>query len=155
VTERQRLLEALRQSEALYHSLVETLPVHVWRKDLESRFTFGNERFCKLLGHPLHEILGKTDFDFHIPADLARKYQSDDSHVMATTTPLETTEEYVTHDGERRVNHVIKVPLFGADGKIIGTQGIFWDVTDSSPAPGAVGSVRRDAGSPPDPLLDA
>jgi serine/threonine protein kinase len=50
--ERQRLEAeaALRQSQALYHSLVETVPLCVWRKDREGRFTFGNERFCKLLG---------------------------------------------------------------------------------------------------------
>ena len=30
--QRRQAEEALRQSEALYHSLVEMLPLHVWRK---------------------------------------------------------------------------------------------------------------------------
>ena len=55
--------QALRESEALYHSLVETMPLILVRKDLESRFTFGNTRFSQAIGKPIEEILGKTDFD--------------------------------------------------------------------------------------------
>src|SRR5262249_40016850 len=50
VTQHRRAQEALRNSEALYHSLVESLPISVLRKDTRSRFTFGNKRFCDGLG---------------------------------------------------------------------------------------------------------
>src|SRR5690606_5340034 len=36
---------ALEDSEALYHSLVESLPLNIFRKDLEGHFTFANRRF--------------------------------------------------------------------------------------------------------------
>src|SRR5262249_47283423 len=42
ITARKRAEEALRDSEALYHSLVESLPVCIIRKDLAGRFTFAN-----------------------------------------------------------------------------------------------------------------
>src|SRR5262249_24500731 len=48
--ERRKAEEALRESEALYHSLVENLPCMVVRKDREGRFTFANQRFCDLSG---------------------------------------------------------------------------------------------------------
>ena len=48
-TQRRQAEEALRNSEALYHSLVESIPLSVFRKDLDGRFTFGNRRFCE--GH--------------------------------------------------------------------------------------------------------
>jgi len=35
---------------------------------LEERFTFANQRFCAMLGKPLEEIIGKTDFDFYPPS---------------------------------------------------------------------------------------
>src|SRR5262249_24391554 len=61
--ERARVEEALRESEAFYHSLVESLPENIIRKDLEGRFTFVNQRGCATMGKPLAEIVGKTDHD--------------------------------------------------------------------------------------------
>ena len=46
VSERQRAEEQLRDSEALYQSLVANLPQNIFRKDLQGRFTFANQRFC-------------------------------------------------------------------------------------------------------------
>ncbi len=65
ITERMRAEKVIKDSQALYLSLVENLPVHVLRKDLNGRFTFANKLFCDLLGKPLEEIIGKTDFDFY------------------------------------------------------------------------------------------
>ena len=70
VTERKRAEEKLVTSEAFYHSLVENLPQNILRKDLKEQFTFANQRFCSMLGKPLEEIIGKTDFDF-FPKELA------------------------------------------------------------------------------------
>jgi len=50
ITQRRQFEEKLRDSEALYQSLVETLPQNIFRKDLQERFTFGNQQFCKVLG---------------------------------------------------------------------------------------------------------
>ena len=56
--------EHKRAEEILYYSLVENLPVHVLRKDMEGRFVFANRSFCELVGRPFAEIVGRTDFDF-------------------------------------------------------------------------------------------
>ncbi len=71
----------LDRSEAHYLSLVENLPIHVIRKDVEGRFTFASPSFCELLGRPLASIVGKTDLDFY-PPDLANKYRADDMRVL-------------------------------------------------------------------------
>src|SRR5437764_1965690 len=60
ITQRQQVEAKLRTSEALYHSLVETLPQNIFRKDLSGQFTFGNQQFCKTLNRKLEEIVGKT-----------------------------------------------------------------------------------------------
>ncbi|MEY2409127.1 MAG: hypothetical protein QOF48_1797 [Verrucomicrobiota bacterium] len=127
--ERQHAEQKLISSEAFYHSLVEHLPQNIFRKDLAERFTFANQRFCQLLGKPLGEIIGKTDFDFY-PVELATKYQQDDRAVIRTGRPLETLERNVSPDGEPIYVNVVKTPIRDAKGRVLGTQCIFWDITE-------------------------
>lgn len=125
----QREAEAkLRDSEALYHSLVETLPQNIFRKNLQERFTFANQQFCRTLGRTLDQILGKTDFDF-FPPEMAANFQRDDSRVMSTGRSYETVEEHQLPDGRKIYVQVVKTPLRGAYSQITGLQGIFWDIT--------------------------
>jgi PAS domain S-box-containing protein len=125
--ERRKAEEALRESEALYHSLVESLPCIVVRKDLEGRYTFANHRYSELLGCPLDQILGKTDADF-FPRDMAEKYRRDDRNVLETGGVLEIIEEVITAEGKRYF-HVLKTPVRDVAGKVMGSQHIAWDVT--------------------------
>jgi len=120
--------DKLVASEAFYHSLVEHLPQNMFRKDLSERFTFANQRFCQLLGKPLEEIIGKTDFDFY-PPELARKYQQDDREVIGTGRTFDSVEENIAPDGEKIYVHVVKTAIHDAIGQILGTQCIFWDIT--------------------------
>ncbi|MGO8896744.1 MAG: PAS domain-containing protein [Isosphaeraceae bacterium] len=126
--ESRRAVKELREAEVFYHILVETLPQHILRKDLDGRFTFANQRLCTELGRSLEEIQGKTDFDFW-PRELAEKYRRDDRQVIESGQVLEVVEEHVTPQGETLYVQVVKTPLFSHDGKPIGIQGIFWDVT--------------------------
>lgn len=128
ITQQRSAEEKLRHSEALYHSLVETLPQNIFRKDLSYRFTFANQQFCRTLGRSLDEIVGKTDFDF-FPAGLAEKYQRDDRHVLETGQTYETVEEHQPPGGSKIYVHVVKTPLRKIDGELIGLQAIFWDIT--------------------------
>jgi len=134
ITQRRQAEENLRNSETLYHSLVETLPQNIFRKDIEGRFTFANQQFCKMLGRKLEEIIGKTDFDF-FPRELAEKYQRDDRKVQETGKPYATVEEHRPPGGEAKLYvQVVKTPLCDAAGSVIGLQGIFWDITEQREA---------------------
>jgi PAS domain S-box-containing protein len=126
--EHKRTEDRLRTSEAFYQTLVETLPQNIFRKDVEGRFTFANKKFSHSIGKPLSEILGKTDFDF-FPPELAHKYHRDDVRVMSTLENLDTVEAHQTRGGGKMFVHVIKTPLYDSVGRVIGIQGIFWDVT--------------------------
>ena len=130
---RLRAERALQESEALYHSLVEHLPQHIFRKDLAGRFLFANQPFCRSLQRDLHEIIGRTDADFY-PAELATKYASDDRQVVQTGQILSSVEEHQVPDGQRLCVHVVKTPVHSLEGEVIGVQGIFWDITEQRQA---------------------
>jgi PAS domain S-box-containing protein len=119
---------ALRQTQAFYHSLVEHLPQSIFRKDTHGRFTFANSRFCEMVGAAPDEVIGKTSFDF-FPPDVAAAYEIDDQRIIRTGEKLELTVAQRVPRGERYV-HVIKTPLTDDRGRVIGIQGILWDVTE-------------------------
>lgn len=126
---RRRVEEALMQSEAFYQSLVETLPLALFRKDQNGRIDFANRLLCEALRRPFEEVIGKTDYDF-FPEELAEKYRADDRRVIETQTDFETIEEFQTPSGERRFTHVMKTPSYNAAGELTGILGVFSDVTD-------------------------
>ncbi|MCG6537391.1 MAG: PAS domain S-box protein, partial [Syntrophales bacterium LBB04] len=128
ITERKLAETMLRDSEALYQSLVNHLPQCVFRKDLESRFTFANLNFCRLLGKTSAEILGRTDFDFYPPA-LAEKYRCDDQRIMREGRLVELVEQHVLPDGKDMIVQVVKSPLVNAAGETVGLQALFGDIT--------------------------
>ena len=118
----------LRESERLYHSLVENLPQFVFRKDLEGKFTFANEQLCEGFGKEESEILGFTDDDL-CPPELAKKYRADDRCVIEKGEILEFVEECQLVTG-RFFLHTCKTPIRDDNGEIVGIQGIAWDITE-------------------------
>jgi PAS domain S-box-containing protein len=128
ITEHKRAEMALETSERFMRSLVESLPQNILRKDLGGRITFANQFFCRTLGKPMPEVLGKTDLDL-FPQALAAKYRRDDEQVLKSGQLFETVEENRSAEGKKTYVQVIKTPLYDADNRSIGLQVIFWDVT--------------------------
>ena len=124
-----RLQKELNQSEGVYHSLVNTLPVNLLRKDLDCRFTFANEPCCETFELPLEQLVGRSDFDI-FPAELSEKYRRDDKMVIDTGERFEDIEQYQATDGSDAFVHVLKSPVRDSQGRTIGVQCIFWDVTE-------------------------
>ncbi|MBI1902615.1 MAG: PAS domain S-box protein [Planctomycetia bacterium] len=129
--------QKLRDSEALYASTLENLPLCVLRKDLDGRFTFANQAFCRLLGRDLPQIVGKTDFDFFPPA-LAQKYRSDDERILTTGEMFEDVERHQTVEGKTLYVQVKKTALHDSTGRTVGVQVTFWDVTQQKEAEDAL-----------------
>ncbi len=115
-------------SDELYHSLVDRLPIHVTRIDLEGRITFANQTFSDLLGKPVEELLGRTDFDLS-PPELAEKYQEDNRQVAASGKALHAIEENRL-DGLLSYYEVWKIPVYNLCGQVVEIQAVFWDVTE-------------------------
>jgi len=141
VTEHKLAEQALQESQALYQSLVMQLPAGIFRKDHQGRYVFVNAEYCRLKKIPAEDFLGKTPLEVMAaqPAgkdvpELIRKYAAagEDHHeqIMRTGKTIELDEEYLLADGERQFVHVMKLPVWNTDGKIVGTQGLMFDITE-------------------------
>jgi len=140
ITEHRFAEQNLRESQALYHSLVSQLPIGVFRKDRAGRFVVVNPAFCQLKGMSPEHFLGKTPLEAAQagsgPGTLVRqtgKYATagEDHHrrIMQTGEAIELVEEYALPDGGRQFVHVMKFPVLDAAGHIVGSQGVQFDIT--------------------------
>ena len=141
VTKRMRVERKYEESQAIYDSLVESLPINVFRKDREGKIVFANSRYCKDLGMTLDEVMGKSDFDFFQP-EIAQKYLKDDAWVLQTGLPFHDIEEHPVGD-EAMFVEVLKAPVTDGKGNRIGIQGMFWDVTDRKMAEQALRAAKE------------
>ncbi|MGH7128175.1 MAG: PAS domain S-box protein, partial [Planctomycetaceae bacterium] len=126
--DRRRAEQSLRNTEALYQSLVETLPLNIFRKNTAGEFVFANHRFCENLKLSPVELIGKTDHDFY-PAELADKYRRDDEAVIRAGRMFEDVEQHTDPNGLKTYVHVLKAPVRDGSGEIVGIQGMYWDVS--------------------------
>ena len=120
---------ALRESEAHWRTLIDTLPDPVWLKDPEGVYLACNRRYEQILGETEAEILGKTDRDFEESA-LAATFHEQDRKAMATGRPeVNEVEVPFADDGHLELLETIKVPMYQSDGKLVGVLGIARDIS--------------------------
>jgi PAS domain S-box-containing protein len=143
-------------SLALDDSLIQQLPVGVFRKDAEGRFILVNAEYCRLKGKKAESLLGRTPREIanHEPVATVHLRREKEihflqlgadhhEHIMRTGQTIELEEQYPTEDGVGQFFHVLKSPIFDADGKVIGSQGILMDLTQRKRAEAELNHERR------------
>jgi PAS domain S-box-containing protein len=140
---RQQAEHALVESQGLYHSLVEQLPINVYRQDAAGRFVYVNSRFCQMKGLPAGKILGQTPADVDPPA-LAAQNEREHELIMRTGQTLEMESVCPAANGApAQFFQVVKLPVQGADDHIIGSQGVYFDITLRKQAQAKLDELNR------------
>jgi PAS domain S-box-containing protein len=123
---------ALRESQHMLQLVLDTIPVSVFWKNLDSRYLGCYRPFALDAGlQSPEEIIGKDDFELGW-TEYAELYRSDDRWVMETGHPkLGYEEPLTTPDGGRMWLRTNKVPLLDDEGKIKGVLGTYEDITES------------------------
>lgn len=114
----------------LLQDILDTIPVRVFWKDLESRYLGCNRPFAFDAGCASpDEVLGKTDHEMGW-AEQAELYRADDRRVMDTgVSKLGYEEPQTSLEGRRGWLRTSKVPLRDGGGHIIGVLGTYEDIT--------------------------
>ncbi|ATB36244.1 hypothetical protein CYFUS_001658 [Cystobacter fuscus] len=132
VTERERILEALRQQQSVLQYVIANVPHAIFWKDREGRFLGGNQNFIDDTGVGSPEnLIGKTDHDVWSKHEEADAFVSSDREVMRSGMPLLKVEEPALRgDGQQRILLTSKVPLRDEAGHVTGLLGIYADITE-------------------------
>ena len=132
----QRMAESAR-----FKSLVDDLPLSVVHKDVEGRFIFANRRYYESAGlTSMAPLIGRTYDDLFEP-EFSAKFLKDDEWVMRTR---QTFRDVEAHPSSKHLFvETIKSPLLDNEGKLIGVQCVFWDVTGQKRAEEALRQAKE------------
>lgn len=114
----------------VFQEILDKVGAYVYIKDLQGRYQYVNQKVCELFDLDLREIEGKDDsafFSFEHSDELRRN----DMAVMEEGNTVEREERNIIRTtGEERFYWVIKHPMRGEQGQIIGMYGISIDITE-------------------------
>jgi len=128
-TELLRTARALEASERMLKSVLDTIPVWVYWKDVHSRYLGANALFAATAGLTCADnVFGRRDEDFHWRAR-AEEFRRIDRGVIETGRPLVPYEDYIDLDGERIWHLKVKVPMRDGAGMVTGVLGVGTDIT--------------------------
>lgn len=131
ISDRKRAEEAIRKSEAMLSSVLDSLPLSIFWKDRDSVYLGCNETFAR--GACLHpdDLPGKTDFDLPWSREDSVAYRADDREVVTSgRAKRHIIEQQHRPDGSCIWLDTTKLPLIDAEGEIYGVLGIYDNITE-------------------------
>ena len=136
ITERRRIEEALRESEARLAALVDNVPLVLHLKDREGRYLLANPECAKIFGREPAKVIGCTPFDL-FPHDEAVIIDQHHREVLATGRTL-FHEEYQPSLDAYQWSIVIRFPIRDAQGKVSVVGGFALDISERKRAEAAL-----------------
>jgi PAS domain S-box-containing protein len=126
-----RIQEDLAKEKSLMDALMNSLPEHIYFKDLNSKFLKTSKSLsASFRCSDPKDLLGKSDFDF-FSDEHARPAFEGEQNIIKTGKPIiDLVEKEVKKDGSVSWVSTTKMPLVDHQGKIVGTFGISKDITD-------------------------
>ena len=111
--------------------VLDTLPVRVFWKDLDSRYLGCNQRFADDAGmSDPSDFIGKSDYYFYHP-DQASAFRADDANVMYNgVAKMGIIEKLTRADGRTIWLETNKWPLRDESGRVVGIIGTYQDITE-------------------------
>lgn len=129
VTER---TEALRQSEERYRSLVETMQEGLGVHDENMFITYANPSLCRMLGYTADEMVGRPVAGFFNETNRRILEEETRQRVAGKLNTYELS--WIAKDGHEVITSVSPAPLFDAEGRFVGSFGVFADISERKQA---------------------
>ena len=130
ITERKRVEEALRRSEARYKELWERAPVAYHVLDPDGKIAKVNQTEASMLGYQVQEMVGKSIFDFILPEQREEAQKRFRQKIRGLSVPKAEDRIYLKKDGSQIYVVVDDVLERDAHGKVTGIRSTMTDITE-------------------------
>ncbi len=133
ISQRKKVEEALRRSEAKYRTLVETAHDCIWACSPDGIVTFANRAWSRTLGLSEEEIVGRSFVEFLAPSevDAGRRVFA---HLLAGKSYRNHETTLIHRDGRAVVLSFNSTALRDDEGRIVAVMGTAQDVTERKAA---------------------
>ena len=121
--------KSLLKQQSFLNTLIETIPIPVFYKDISGRYIGCNKAFEHFSQKPRSEIIGKTVFDM-APNNIAEKYDKQDRELFDNPGTQQYEWKFQRKDGEDRTVIFRKATFNEESGRIDGIIGSVFDITD-------------------------
>ncbi|RPJ78495.1 MAG: PAS domain S-box protein, partial [Alphaproteobacteria bacterium] len=132
LSERDTLLEALRESEEKYRNIVETANEGIITVDAEARTNYVNEKMAEMLKYNRRDMIGKSICDFVDEENKAILKLNLEKRKQGIYDVYES--KLVCKDGASLWALVSAKALFNKDGEFTGSLGMITDITERKQA---------------------
>jgi PAS domain S-box-containing protein len=129
ITPRVVVEQALRESQRKLEDLIAVVSDWVWETDAERRYVSCSEGVRRVLGYDPEEVIGKTPWDFMVPADVEVLLPGAEADREQDRGCSGVVNRNLRRDGEVVVLQTSCVPVIGATGDLVGYRGVNTDVT--------------------------
>ncbi len=135
--------EQLREQEALYRTLVETIPDWIWEIDENAVYTYASPRVKEILGYAPEEIVGKTPWEF-MPPEEATRVKSEIELLAPRGAPIRHLQiRRFKKNGEEIITETNGVPILDRGGRVCGYRGVARDITERKRAEEALAAEKE------------
>lgn len=125
---------ALHRSEVLQSTLLQTIPLPVYYKDMHGRYLGCNAAFCAFVGRTEQDVVGQTAYEVW-PQEMARLYCTKDEELLHNPQGVQTFDSLIARgDGALREVMFHKASMRDAHGQLLGIVGVFHDITERKQA---------------------
>lgn len=135
-------LKSLELERALLKSIFDSIPDIIFAKDLDGKYTIGNDKFAELFGRASKDIVGKTDYEI-FPKDLADFFREKDKIALSAGEAQRNEEEVAYPDGRKAQLDTQKTAIRAPDGTVLGLLGVARDITAQKAAEAALAEERK------------
>lgn len=132
-TQRRQTEAALHESQQMLQLIMDTIPMSVFWKDIDSAYLGCNKAFTQECGvDHVDEILGKTPTDLFGP-EISSVLIAHDQQVISTNQPMfNVLHSHSRADGSLGWRETSKIPLHNEEGQVVGVLDVWRDVTEQN-----------------------